>query len=291
MNKILSLFSVTGTLLMGLAIGISAADNTPSTKIPDELIAGKLKKHDAALAISVEAVLYKLKRSQPITLVDVRRRQAFERLHIPGSVNIPLYAVKAKAFLKFAPVVLVNEGLRYSELQNECRRLAERGFKVSILDGGLPAWERKEGKLVGDFLALDAMTTVSPKDFFRAKDYTSTQVLDISSKRSHVASQLLPYAKHFPVLDGSKASMAGLRKLITMNNPFHSIIIFNETGEGNKKAKTIMRRRGVQTYNLAGGIAGYQNYLEGLVLSWKTRDSRLVTVGNCKPCGKKSEEE
>jgi rhodanese-related sulfurtransferase len=219
--------------------------------------------------------------------VDVRSRQDFERLHIPGSINIPLYAVKTKTYLRSAPVVIVNEGLRYAELENECRRLAERGFKVSILDGGLPAWKRKVGQLVGDLFALEDMKTVSPQVFFRAKDYENRLVLDISSQRSEASRLLIPYAKHLPVIDDPDGSMSGLRKLITKNKPFHSIIIFNETGEQYEKAEKMMNRIGIETYNLQGGIAGYQNYLEGLMLSWKPRDSRLKTVGNCRPCGEK----
>jgi rhodanese-related sulfurtransferase len=290
MKKILSIFSGTIIILIGLSANISAAEPVPTSKIPEDLIARKIKKYDPSLAISVEAVLYKLKRNQQLTLVDVRSRQDFERLHIPGSLNIPLYAVKTKTYLKSAPVVLVNQGFRYAELQNECRRLAERGFAMSILDGGLPAWKRSGGQLVGDLFALDAMKTVSSQVFFRAKDYENTLVLDISSQRSEASSQLIPYAEHLPVLDDPAGSLPGLRKLITKIKPFHSIIIFNETGEQYEKAEKMMNRIGIETFHLKGGVAGYQKYLEGLLLSWKPRDSRMKTVSNCKPCGQKEKE-
>jgi rhodanese-related sulfurtransferase len=288
---ILSLIAVTAIILAGFSANISAAQTVPTSKIPDELIARKIKKHDPFLAISVEAVLYKIRQSRQFTLVDVRSREEFERLHIPGSVNIPLYAVKTKTYLKSAPVVLVNEGFRYTDLQNECRRLMERGFKVSILDGGLPAWKRKGGKLVGDLFALDDMKAVSPHIFFREKNYENTLVLDISPTRSDASSRLIPFAKHIPVSDDNDASAAKFKKLITKNKPFQSIIIFNETGEQYEKAEKIMSRMGIETFNLQGGVAGYQNYLEGLLLSWKPRDRRMKTVSNCKPCGEKQEKE
>jgi hypothetical protein len=135
------------------------------------------------------------------------------------------------------------------------------------------------------------MKKVSSQVFFRAKDYENTLVLDISSQRSEASSQLIPYAEHLSVFDDPDGSLPGLRKLITKNKPFHSIIIFNETGDGYEKAELIMSRRGIGTFHLQGGIAGYQRYLEGLLLSWKPRDSRMKTVGNCKPCGEKIEEE
>lgn len=291
MKTIPSIFLFITTVLAGIAPVISAAELDSASKIPAELIARKLKKHDSSLVIAVEAVRYKIRQNQHFTLVDVRRKTDFERLHIPGSINIPLYAVKTKTYLKSAPLVLVNEGFRYTDLENECRRLAERGFIISILDGGLPAWNLQGGQLVGDLFALDDIKTVLAQVFFREKDYENTLVVDISSQPGEASSRLIPYAKHIPVLDDTDRSMLQLRRLIKKNKHFQSIVIFNETGEHYEKADKIMTRAGIETYHLYGGVAEYQKYLDGLLLSWKPHDSRLKTVGNCKPCGDKIEKE
>ncbi len=73
--------------------------------IPPELILRKLRKRDPAFAISVESVLRKLKKKEKIVLVDVRNREKFEKIRIPGSINIPLFAIKTKTFLKHKPLV------------------------------------------------------------------------------------------------------------------------------------------------------------------------------------------
>ena len=78
MNRILSTIIAIPLILMGSFTNIFAAEVDTFANIPDELIARKLKKHDASLAISAEAVLHKLKQNQEFTLVDVRGRQDFE---------------------------------------------------------------------------------------------------------------------------------------------------------------------------------------------------------------------
>jgi len=293
MNRILSTIIAIPLILMGSFTNIFAAEVDTFANIPDELIARKLKKHDASLAISAEAVLHKLKQNQEFTLVDVRGRQDFERLSIPGAVNIGLYAVKTKTYLKSAPIVLVNEGFRYAELEDESKRLAQHGFKVSILDGGLPAWQRQGGRLTGDFFALDEMKSVSAPVFFREKDYETSLVVDISPTRSDASSKLLPYALHLPELDSNPASEAGFRKVFArrQKSPFQSVVIFNETGAQYDRAQEYLSRTGIDAFILKGGLAAYQKYLAGLLLSWKPRNSRMKTVSNCRPCGEGAEEE
>ncbi len=105
-----------------------------------------------ALSISPNEVLDKLRQKQALTLVDVRAAEDFARLHIPGSLSIPLHAVKIKRYLKTSLLVLVNEGFQYGLLINECRQLKDAGFKVRILDGGIAGWAQQRNTLVGDFL-------------------------------------------------------------------------------------------------------------------------------------------
>jgi len=71
MKTILSIFIFITMILTGNAPDISAAEPDFASKIPTELIARKLKKHDSSLAISAEAVRYKIRHNQPFTLVDV----------------------------------------------------------------------------------------------------------------------------------------------------------------------------------------------------------------------------
>jgi rhodanese-related sulfurtransferase len=86
-----------------------------------------------------------------VVWVDVRSPEAYARIRIPGSLQIPLYAVKTKGFLNGRQVVLVDEGYGSLVLEEECRKLRETGFSnVSIWYGGLNAWKRRDGRLEGE---------------------------------------------------------------------------------------------------------------------------------------------
>ncbi|MBW1679069.1 MAG: rhodanese-like domain-containing protein [Deltaproteobacteria bacterium] len=80
-RKALILFSI--WLIVGLP-----------TLLPFPLLAGTLKKRNPAFVIPIESILQKLKENQDIILIDVRKKDEFEKFSIPGSINIPLFAVK-----------------------------------------------------------------------------------------------------------------------------------------------------------------------------------------------------
>jgi hypothetical protein len=157
----------------------------------------------------------------------------------------------------------------------------------------LPAWKRKGGRLTGDIFALEDMKNISPQVFFRQKDYENTLVVEISPYRSEASRQLLPYARHLPILNDADDSMPALRQLISKykKKSFFSVLIFNASGKQYAKAEKILNHMGLNAYYLQGGFAAYQKYLEGLLLSWKPRGSRMKTVGNCKLCGGQVKEE
>ena len=294
---------ITAVMILALSIQISAAAGDHGTnrtnetyysvsEISEKLYNRKPKQYDASFAISPDAVLYKLKQKQKISLVDVRNPADFARLHIPGSLNIPLHAVKTKVFLKSFTIVLINAGFHYSPLAAECRKLKDRGFKVFILDGGLPVWKRNGGRIGGDLFALAEMQAVSPHVFFQEKDFENTLVIDIAPVQTELSRQLIPYSRHIPVSAEPSIWLRKLNRIIAghKNQPFLSVLVFNETGDGYDQAHKIFAGLDVNISYLQSGAAGYKRYLEDLLLSWLPRDSRIKTNRKCKSCVEKIEE-
>jgi rhodanese-related sulfurtransferase len=290
---------IAAVLVLGLSSQVPAAAGNHRTNGSDHSISEitakmfkrKLKQQDPSYAISPDAVLCKLKQNHHITLVDVRSPEDFERLHIPGSLNISLHAVKTKDFLKSDSVVLIHEGFQYSLLATECRQLSDMGFKVHILDGGLPAWERSGKRLAGDLFALDKMKIVSPHDLIQEIDYENILVIDVSLVKSKIFRQWTPHSKHLPV---SSDSVEWVRRLCRhiknyKNQPFFTILVCNETGDGYHDLDKLLTNAGVNAFFLQGGVGGYRRYLEDLMLTWQSPDSRIKTSRKCGTCVKEIE--
>ena len=241
---------------------------------------------ELSLAMSVEKVRYQLKYKQAITLVDVRRPEDFERLHIPGSLNLALYAVKTRQFLKLFSLVLINEGFHHSPLETECRRLRKLGFDASVLDGGLRAWSRRGGPLTGDLLSLLDMQTVAPRIFLLEGKCESNLMLDISPVRSEASRKLVPGAIHLPVRANTAQWEITLKRILSDHtfHPFGSLLVFNESGEGYEKFARIAGRLGVVAFYLQEGVAGYKRYLKHLDRLRRPRYRRLETDTWCEAC-------
>jgi rhodanese-related sulfurtransferase len=295
-QKLLVMFLQMASLILLLSSFPYSAFGAPETSVSAKqqiLIDVPIKQYDASFAVTPKVVFYKLKYKKGITLIDIRRPQDFKRLRIPASINIPLHFIKSKTFLKPTPVVLVHEGFGYSRLISECRRLKALGFKISILDGGLPAWHRKGGRLVGDLLALNEMLDISPRQFLPESNYRNLLLIDVSPNRAAESIRTLPHAVHLPDLMHSASLQKSMRQMIEARRSrlFQSILVFNNTGENYAAIKLMMERKGIDAFYLQDGLSAYQKYLKNLALSWKSRDRRTRTFSNCKPCGEKFEAE
>lgn len=261
----------------------------------------EFKKQNPALLISATTLMQKIKEGRRIALVDIRTRDAFQQFRIPGAINLPLHFIKTKPFLKLNPFVLIHEGYRYSEVEPEVMRLREKGFNASILAGGLNAWKEKGGKIEGDRFAQAQLNQLPPRAFYKEKDFDNWIVIDVS--RTKTAGKTFPRAVHVsfaPLKDSkgpAKHEIPGKLLLRTVNSairernlPFYSVLITNESGEGYREMKEVVKRAGIENvFYLEGGTKAYQGYLNQLALSWKSREERVKSVGGCETCGKKND--
>lgn len=94
--------------------------------------------------ITPEELQQRLKNGEDVTLLDVREDHEYRVGHIEGSIHIPLGQVLQR-FRELNPdketVVICRSGNR-SRLA--CEWLAEKGFDVLNLEGGLTRWNQTQ---------------------------------------------------------------------------------------------------------------------------------------------------
>jgi rhodanese-related sulfurtransferase len=242
----------------------------------------------AALLVEVRSVLGRLEKGDPLVLVDVRSPEAFERVRIPGSLNIPLQFIRTKPFLKTTPVVLVNQGFGLQALAEECERLQSAGYSVSILSGGLCAWHRAGGPLEGDLGTAAEFSRVTPQDAYLEKDAPFRLVVDVSGVRSQTSREEFPDAVHVP-LEGDPADVLERLQAALGQLPDARVkapLILSESGLEYDRMEQVLGQAGFESvFFLAGGIAAYRRYLADLARLWPPRESRVRTLTPCPTCG------
>ncbi|MGF1453708.1 MAG: rhodanese-like domain-containing protein [Opitutales bacterium] len=86
-----------------------------------------------------------LRRGENVVVIDARSRQSFERLHIPGAVNLPHREMTSEAtstWDKDAAYVVYCDGIGCNASTKGALKLSELGFQVKELIGGLDWWTR-----------------------------------------------------------------------------------------------------------------------------------------------------
>lgn len=86
-----------------------------------------------------------INKGEPIIVIDTRSPSAFEQEHIPGSINIPhreMTEDTTSGLNKEYLVVAYCDGIGCNASTKGSLRLAQLGFRVKELIGGLDWWKR-----------------------------------------------------------------------------------------------------------------------------------------------------
>jgi rhodanese-related sulfurtransferase len=238
------------------------------------------------IRISPEAVLHKLKYGQEIALVDIRDREDFEEVRIPGSLNIPFYALKAKTFLRSKPIVLIEEGYRFASLAKGCEKLRQDGFQVFILDGGLNSWSRMHGPLEGNLVARRMFNRIPPGTYLQEKDLSGWRLIDVSNPPKPIPAYLKKDALQIPFSSNDKESLSEfLSKMQEAAGRSLVLVLCNEEGRGYEDIEEVMIPFGVsRLFFIDGGFKGVETSLLRNSLQRKPRDERMKRLGSCRSC-------
>ncbi|MCP3895635.1 MAG: rhodanese-like domain-containing protein, partial [Bacteroides sp.] len=142
----------------------------------NDFLTQKIKRHE----VLKNGYVHVPKPSNDRVLVDVRHSTAYDKVRIPGSINIPAAALTVKPFLKKKLIVLIGEGYEVERLLKLKSRLEQAGFqRVSLLEGGITGWHQVGQSLEGNPFAINTLGVVTPLDIRPELKYSDWSVIEV----------------------------------------------------------------------------------------------------------------
>jgi rhodanese-related sulfurtransferase len=253
--------------LRGKARGRNAGAHTPPREpsVPALFTTRILRKPDPTLLLSTASLPRELREGHPVQVIDVRGPAARENAQIPGAIQIPLHALKSMEFLKSRRLVLVGAGCDYALLEPECRRLRERGFMASILEGGLGAWRAAGLPLERTRPDDCSLQAVPPGDFFRERHLDHWVLLNACESEKRLAGELVPQAAALPRTDMKEGLTARIRAAAQDNQHISGryLLVIDDDGTLCPRIRGELPESGFhRVFFLEGGIRAYRAFVE-----------------------------
>ncbi|MEE9343694.1 MAG: rhodanese-like domain-containing protein [Gammaproteobacteria bacterium] len=224
--------------------------------------AGDAQTHHCFVRVSD---VFKDWKNNRITLVDVRNKAEYASHRIPGAVNIPLFAVKQKSFLRHRAVVLLNEGRTHVELLSTCKALMADGFdNVKVLDGGIHSWITMSGPVDGNKAALAHHRVITPPEFVSALPERQWVVilLDDQKKSTFVSLAGHKVIEYPGDMDQLVNVLVNAFKKNEQGDTRNAVLLANRQGKNYQAITALLKEHAVShTFLLAGGTEAYQGYL------------------------------
>jgi rhodanese-related sulfurtransferase len=233
------------------------------------------------LLISVKDAI-EAKRNNPRTIfVDVRAEEAFQKIRIPDSINVPLHFVKTKGYLDNMSVILVNKGHTYNRLVFQAELLNQKGIETVVLAGGLAGWSQQKGNLAGPGSAESGMLHEVDPAALSLTEFT--RYIDISPEKTAGDSPLLSNAEHAPIT--SLDDLPALAALIDAErqSPLARVLIFNQKG-GYGLLENLPGKCRTTLFLLREGSDGYDKNLLQQQAILEPKSERMKTIGGCSTC-------
>lgn len=220
-----------------------------------------------------------LRAKKDFSFVDVRSSTEFDQYHIVGSINIPTHLLKTKEFLKNTHAVLLDDGRNTIELEKTCHELRRNGFEqVSVLDGGLFAWNASQRPLEGDPLEISKLNLLTVNELFEIRSVDSLLVLDITTAgagkdmRTWLPKKItsIPYrAKGGSILKISNFIQEARKK-----NPQKKLLLIADSNEFYAQIDVKIKPTGAASgvLRLDGGIKGYKDHVTKQMALWRQED-------------------
>jgi rhodanese-related sulfurtransferase len=222
------------------------------------------KKAAGAFRIGATQAAGLVSKDPTTVLIDVRSPALYVQAHVPGSINLPLYTLKTKAYLKAKPVILIDEGCGLDRTLREVSRLQELKFTdVHLLEGGLRAWQLAGGKIEGDRAAGSALATLNVADFHESEHGKGWLLVHASPTKGVGTLKDRNSIKQI-VFDGDvKLFAKQLQSLVEKSKNISQVLILTDRGDAYDAIETATRFT-IRTpvFYLSGGAEAYARHVQ-----------------------------
>ncbi|MGD9161468.1 MAG: rhodanese-like domain-containing protein [Desulfobacteraceae bacterium] len=250
-----------------------------------------LDSHESnSLFISAKSILNDPENNRNILFIDVRDKNEFEEYHIPDSLNIPLYTIKTKRFLRDKNIVLINNGFNLSHLKETGEELITEGYSVKILHGGILSWKKAGGQVTGDPVSIKNLYLVSAKDLYSEINKGTENLLVMNLTYSPEKDSLIenPNINNVSVRD-NKDILIMFNNLVKKKEttPYLNVLIANYEGTQYEKIAHVLK--GYEDKNiffLKGGMESYQAFLNQQAMLKKRGEISSVKQDDCGSCSR-----
>jgi rhodanese-related sulfurtransferase len=162
--------------------------------------------------------------------IDVRPNVAFDEAHIPSSMNVPLFALKARTYLKSRPLVIVGTGSDDRALVATVEACRKEGFSsIRIMRGGIRQWQQVGGRLEGVFWQQPPLGKITASQLLGSAEYSHWLVLlprnpgGVMPADSHLKMEMSSYAEVAEIEGISASAFADQKK------DFSGVVVFAAT--------------------------------------------------------------
>ena len=229
------------------------------------------------LLVSARELLARQAGGEALCLLDVRSQDGYRLARIPGSLNLSLFTVKTKGFLRPKRVILVNEGCGHDDLLAECDKLAAAGFVAPcVLDGGVRAWQQAGGPLEGEDVASSRVGAITPAQFYFGHADDLWLVAGVGDSAEVTGASLGLAATPVPA-DGAEF-MAGLTAALQRDPAARRLLVVSRDGQDyGQLEKALHGFPGPPVFYLAGGAKAYSDFLSQ---QFAMQNRRTMTIAS-----------
>ena len=260
-------------------------DGTRMFTLSGKVVAGETGFLRTNLLVSARELLTRQAGSEALCLLDVRSQDGYRLARIPGSLNLSLFTVKTKGFLRSKRVILVNEGCGHNDLLAECDKLTAAGFVAPrVLNGGVRAWQQAGGLLEGEDVVSSRLAAITPAQFYFGHADDLWLVAGVGDSAEVTGASLGLAATPLPA--GGPELIAGLAAALQRDPAARRLLVVSANGQDYGQLEKALRGfPGPPVFYLAGGAKAYSDFLSQQFAMQNRRTMTLASGGGPKFVG------